>query len=358
MSFLTDSRNSRLKIGFAAIMGLFVVGPVSAETFCVDTASDLVSTLAMAEANGEDDVIQVVQGTYLTPGAPFFYFTFEDFALALLGGFTPLCASRNLDPTNTILDGQNANQVVDLTPANNTWGDILFQGFTVRNGNAPSFNPGGLSIGASSGHLGTVTVEFNIITGNHSATGAGGLFGGSDLGLTRIDNNLIVNNSSGGWGAGQVTCNGPEFFITNNTIAENTAPGDGGLRISGIAPTWITNNIFWGNAVWDLNLGTVPTPTLKHNDIGVLLGTPGPGSVNNLSVDPAFAGSGDFHLLTVSTVINVGTNYPAGGLPVQDLEGNPRILGTVVDMGAYESPVLFKDDFEEGDTSAWSTTVP
>ena len=36
----------------------------------------------------------------------------------------------------------------------------------------------------------------------------------------------------------------------------------------------------------------------------------------------------------------------------------PRIQGTVVDMGAYESPVLFVDDFESGDTSSWSATFP
>lgn len=348
--------NVRLNLVFAVILAFTVATPISAETFCVDTASDLVGALTTAEANGEADVIQVVQGTYLTPGAPFSYLTYEDFGLALLGGFTPLCASRILDPTNTILDGQNANPVVDLTPDNNTGGDLFFQGFTVRNGIGTSYDPGGLSIGGSAGHFGDVTVEFNIISGNHAASAAGGIHGGSG-GLTRIENNLIVNNSStGGWGAGQLTCNGPEFFITNNTVAENTAPADGGLRLSGVAPTWVANNIFWGNAGWDLHLGTM-TPLLKHNDIGVLVGTPDPGSVNNTWVDPSFAGGGDFHLLVSSAVINVGWNYPAGGLPVQDLEGKPRIQGSVVDMGAYESPVLFIDDFEEGDSSAWSVTV-
>ena len=357
MDHLRVFLNVRLNLVFAVILGSTVAAPISAETFCVDKANDLVSTLATAAANGEADVIQVVQGTYLTPGAPFSYFTYEDFGLALLGGFAPLCASRTLDPTNTILDGQNANPVVDLTPDNNTGGDLLFQGFTVRNGNGTSFDPGGLSIGASAGYFGDVTVEFNIISGNHATSTAGGIFGGSDIGLTRIENNLIVNNSSiGGWGAGQITCNGPEFFITNNTIADNTAPADGGLMLSGVAPTWVANNIFWGNAGWDLHLGTM-TPLLKHNAIGVLVGTPDPGSVNNLWADPSFAGGGDFHLLVSSAVINVGWNYPAGGLPAQDLEGKSRIQGSVVDMGAYESPVLFIDDFEEGDSSAWSVTV-
>lgn len=344
-----------------SLTGSDIAGVVSAEDFCVNSASDLVDALSTAAINGEDDVIRVVQGTYLTPSAPpapFSYFGIqENHGLELLGGYEPLCASRTLDPTNTILDGQNSNQVIEILPANSTSGDLLFQGFTVRNGNNISFWAGGLSIGVSSGFWGSVTVEFNIITNNHCASGAGGLFGGSDTGLTRIENNLIIGNTSGGgWGGAQITCNGPEFFITNNTIADNTGPVDGGLRTSGSAPTWITNNIFWGNVGWDLNLGTM-TPIVVRNNYGTLLGSPGTGSVDNISLDPDFADTDDYHLKESSPSVNSGLNMPAGGLPVQDLEGGPRIQGSVVDMGAYESPVLFVDDFEEGDTSKWSATV-
>jgi len=341
------------------LIGSDVAVFVSAEDFCINSASDLVGALNEAAGNGEDDVIRVVRGTYLTPGEPFTYFGIqEDFGLELLGGYAEQCASRILDPTNTILDGQNSNQVIDITPANATFGDLLFQGFTVQNGNAPSFETGGLSIAGVAGFFGSVTVEFNIFVGNLSSSGSGGLSGGSDNGLTRIDNNLIVDNHSvGGWGGGQINCNGSEFFITNNTFADNSGPVDGGLRISGSVPTWITNNIFWDNAGWDLNLGSM-TPILMHNDIDDLLGTPDPGSVNNLSIDPEFVGGGDYHLKVSSSTVNVGWNFPAGGLPIQDLEGGPRIQGSVVDMGAYESPVLFTDDFEEGNTSAWSSTVP
>jgi hypothetical protein len=357
------ARRPRLLAGFwIMVFGLTattvaVVG--SAEDFCVNSASDLVDALNTAAGNNEADVVRVVQGTYLAPGVPFTYFGVgEEYGLELLGGYSAQCTSRILDPTNTILDGQSSSQVVEITPVNVTFGDLLFQGFTVQNGNAPGFDPGGLSIGVSSGFFGTVTVEFNIIIGNHSATGAGGLFGGSDNGLTRIENNLIVGNSSaGGWGGAQITSNGPEFFITNNTVADNSAPVTGGFKVSGSAPMWFTNNIFWGNTGWDLDLGAT-MPLLVHNDIGALVGTPDPGSVNNLSVDPEFAGGTDYHLKDSSPVINVGWNFPAGGLPAHDLEGAPRIQGSVVDLGAYETPVLFVDDFESGDTSNWSVTVP
>jgi hypothetical protein len=337
--------------------GVAVVG--SAEDHCVSSASDLVTSLAQASNNNENDTIRVVQGTYLTPGGPFTYFgSQEDYGLELLGGYTAGCSSRVLDPTNTILDGQGTNQVIQITPTSTTFGDFVFEGFTVQNGNAPSFNTGGLTIGGAAGFFGSVTVEFNIFVANHSVSGAGGLYGGSDNGLTRIENNLIVGNSSaGGWGGAHIATNGPELFITNNTVADNWAPVDGGFTISGSAPTWITNNIFWGNAGWDLNLGTM-SPLMLHNDIGLLVGVPDPGSANNTYVNPGFAGGGDYHLKFSSPLVNVGWNFPAGGLPVQDLEGKPRIQGSVVDLGAYESPVLFADDFEEGDTSAWSWTYP
>ena len=169
---------SRLLVtGVIMVVGLVattvaVVG--SAEDFCVSSAADLVDALDEASGNQEADVIRVVRGTYLTPGGPFTYFGIgEEFGLELLGGYSDGCTSRILDPTNTILDGQSSHQVVEITPVNVTFGDLLFQGFTVQNGSAPGFDPGGLSIGVSAGFYGTVSVEFNIFVGNHSATGAG-----------------------------------------------------------------------------------------------------------------------------------------------------------------------------------------
>jgi len=39
----------------------------------------------------------------------------------------------------------------------------------------------------------------------------------------------------------------------------------------------------------------------------------------------------------VSPVINAGSDNPPGGLPATDLDGGPRLVGTRVDRGAYES---------------------
>ena len=55
--------------------------------------------------------------------------------------------------------------------------------------------------------------------------------------------------------------------------------------------------------------------------------------------DPLFVGSGDYHLTTSSPCINSGDN-DAPDLPATDKDGNHRILGGTVDMGAYEFPPI------------------
>ena len=318
----------------AAFLGL--IDQAEAAVFCVDTPSALQSALNVAATNNENDTIQVVQGTYLTPGSQFEYSSQKNFSITLLGGFLNGCQSRVLDPTSTILDGQNANRVIQIDP---WWGsgDIVFQGFTVRNGNTSSGweGGGGLHFGGTADSSGNYSIDHNIFIGNATARFGGGLWGGSDLGITYIHNNLILSNyAEMEHGAAAITSNGTAY-ITNNTVCGNSSkvPG-GGFRLWAKIGS-VSNNIFFGNSEIDLILASSGI-VLLNNDIGTLEGTPGIGSTEPLSVDPLFVAAEDFHLRGDSPLIDKGAASPPGGLSVTDIEGNPRVMGSAPDIGAYE----------------------
>ena len=329
---------ARLSFFFVLLAALLVLfDRAQAAVFCIDTTDALQSALNVAATNDEDDTIQVVQGTYLTPGSQFLYLSQEKFSIILLGGFTTGCQSRVLDPTNTILDGQNTNRVIMIDRAAGS-GDIVFQGFTVRNGNASGGwqGGGGLCFGGAAKSTGNYTIDHNIFSGNSTSAYGGGLWGGSDLGITYIHNNLIVNNYAEiVHGAAGITSNGTAY-ITHNTVSGNSSgdPG-GGFRLWASNIGSISNNIFFGNSEADLILES-PNIVVLNNDIGTLEGTPGTGSAGNLNVDPLFVGPEDFHLRSDSSLIEQGVVSPTGGLSATDIEGNPRVMGSAPDIGAYE----------------------
>lgn len=82
--------------------------------------------------------------------------------------------------------------------------------------------------------------------------------------------------------------------------------------------------------------------------------TPDPGGTGNTTSVPLFANlaAGDLHLQSNSPCINTGNNAyaPAGG----DLDGNPRIVQAVVDIGAYEfqQPIPFLVSISANGTNA------
>ena len=164
-------------------------------------------------------------------------------------------------------------------------------------------------------------------------------------------------------------------FSGNRVVATNNHPGFAVMSNSNGAHTIVKNSIFWDN-FYVKNLGVAPysigivtdessTLEVSHCDID----QDGFAGINaNIRQDPMFVssawddngtpddplddvwvGNGDYHLQQGSPCINSGDNtaLPADSTDLDndgdttepiplDLDGNPRILDGVVNMGAYE----------------------
>ena len=154
------------------------------------------------------------------------------------------------------------------------------------------------------------------------ADAGGGLYGGSAI------NCVIANNSAavggGVWGA---------ISLVNCTIVNNSASYYGGICPDTINSQIVcdANNclVYFNNAGEYANASgctmnyccTFPLPA---------------GGAGNLTNDPVFVDfwGGDYHLQSASPCINAGLN--AAITNSTDLDGNPRIVGGTVDIGAYE----------------------
>jgi hypothetical protein len=385
-----------------ASLALLAGGANAATASCVDPAgtgthTSLQAALTDAQANGADDIIYVAQGTYT---GHFSYSSAQGYHIALEGGYTPgtNCASRVLNPANTILDGTHTGRVLNLY--NSSGGDISVDGFTIRNGStaevAGEFGGGVKAYSFSAaGTAGTISITHNIIQqnsayvhgggvhamshsnsasagqviasdntiqGNTGTTGSGGgiaavsFSGSSTANTVTVVNNIVTGNSAkygGGVYTSSYTATGTSgtAILTNNTVTHNTAtspeedgvPDGGGVWVAyGISGTVnVYNNIIWGNTAQDggdLSLYLyegVGVTNGYNNDYTNMTGIVSwNNSGDNINADPLFVGGGDFHLRAASPCIDTGFNS-APGIPSQDFEGNSRIIDGDYDTVAF-----------------------
>jgi parallel beta-helix repeat protein len=191
----------------------------------------------------------------------------------------------------------------------------------------------------------------------------------------KIFNNVIAANGAlKGGGLAIASSNGGVAEITNNTIANNSGAG---IHWATAAPL-IRNNLVvnntWGLEQW--NIGT-NSPVMAYNNVfgntlqGVSTNYEGisdaTGSSGNISVDPKLANYriGDYHIQPNSPCVNAGS-AAAVGTGWTDIDGQPRIASSSVDIGADESdgtvwnvgtPIIrVKPDGDDThDGSSWDT---
>jgi hypothetical protein len=203
---------------------------------------------------------------------------------------------------------------------------------------------GGISLFAA----GTPTLLNNTISNNNAGYYGGGLYIVNQSDATIVQNvitgNISTNSGGGLYLLTPSGTRGPVFV--NNTVSGNSG-AESGFYLSGFdSQVQLFNNVVAAASslpavVCDTSYSST-SPTFDHND---LFNSAGPatsgscaqvvGANGNISADPRFAATGDYHLQASSPAIDAGNNS-APSLPSTDLDGKPRISGVAVDQGAYE----------------------
>jgi hypothetical protein len=165
------------------------------------------------------------------------------------------------------------------------------------------------------------TLNNSLITSNRASLSGGGAY-------SSVLNNCILKfNYARNYGGGAVGST-----LINCTVVNNATPlmAPGQTGGGGVAGCSLTNCILnynsggGGSNFLGSTMSYCSTTPLPTNGVG------------NITNEPAFVdlANGDFHLQSNSPCINAGNNsYVTNST---DFDGNPRIVGGTVDMGAYE----------------------
>jgi hypothetical protein len=172
-------------------------------------------------------------------------------------------------------------------------------------GNSACFAGGGA-------HPGTLN---NCLLSWNSALDSGGAFGGV------LNSCALIGNSAQRFGGGT-----RDNRLNHCTVTGNSAGTSGG----GALQAELTDCILYDNTA-------VSGPNYTSGSLDRCCTSPLPASgVGNIDADPLFVDrlNGDLRLRPDSPCINAGNNAYASG--TTDMDGNPRIVGGTVDIGAYE----------------------
>jgi len=259
--------------------------------------------------------------------------------ISFLGKAITVKSSGGYD--TTIINGSQSGSVVTFDG-----GDIgysVIEGFTITGGTGT-----GVVYGPSGGGIfcqdSSPTIKDCVIVNNSVGSGSGGgiacynssptiirctisentaHYGGGIYcvyySTPLISNNVISQNGTGLYGAG-IYCDFDSYpEIENSTITGN----DGGIYCWGSGTATVTNCILWSND--DELYGCSATYScIDDNDPGI----------GNIYIDPQLMSDG-YHLWDTSPCIDAGD--PNSGYAGQtDIDGDPRIINHLVDMGADE----------------------
>ena len=189
----------------------------------------------------------------------------------------------------------------------------------------------------------------------NSAAGGGGMFTFRYCSPSVTNCTFIGNSASVGGGMENQVYGNPT--VINCTFIGNSASYNGGGMVNNYGNPTVINCILWGNSaarsgneIYNDSGGSL---TITYSDDQDLSNST-PDSNGNFAADPLFVRNpftngandfGDLHLQAGSPCINVGNTAlvtsplfsmdPTNTYFI-DLDGNPRVFGGTVDLGAYE----------------------
>ena len=199
---------------------------------------------------------------------------------------------------------------------------------------------------------GTVTIKHSTLSGNEAVKEGGAIYNDEAVSVTLI-NSTVSGNLANNAGGGVYNCAGL-LDITNSTIINNVAFAKNflGLSIGGgitdnsfecaVSTVHLNNTLVVGNKA-ALNPDVFAVLTNSNNNLTELpTGVKLEDVVNpTLALNGASSGSPLTHALVCgSAAIDVGEKSMVPGDIKTDQRGVPRVIGSAVDIGAFE----FKSD--------------
>jgi len=226
---------------------LVLSGSAWGGAFNVSTVAELRVTLTEAQANGEDDTINLAAGTY-SVSSVLTYSSSENHSLELAGAGQETC----------ILDGGDTTQILTMNTAQDN-ADVTLRNLTLQNGSTPE-NGGALNVAVDGADvtLQDCNIADSETTGDESV--GGGAVCSSETGTVTVESCGIYRNRSGSNVGGlYVATSSGTGCIVDCTFEDNTVNniggseyfGDGGGAMfysGGISTGHISGNTFTGNS--------------------------------------------------------------------------------------------------------------
>ncbi len=361
------------------IMAAVICCSASATTFYVPADGTLQEVIGREDCRSGDE-IEIAMGTYSGPGYRNVNFWGKNVIVRSTDPGEPeVVASTIIDCQNLgrafiFQNGETAEaQVAGLTivNANNSaiWivnshptisqcvisgCSAMFGGaIRVENGSSPKIDrcllvgntatSGGAVyiIGGSLDRPGGSPVLKNCVIAGNTAMSGGGAIYSQNVGSPQVMHCTITDNYSGGNG-GAIWCyGGSNMTIYGSILWNNTATQGSEMLVGGPGP---------GPSIIDMSYCDVLNTGIE------IVGTSSLSGVGNIAVDPMFM-EGDWRLSDESLCIDAGDVDYIAEVDETDVYGQPRISGSIIDMGAAEYLVQEETEITGAHVRLWPKVV-